>query len=80
MIEFIWDATDKWRLNENEAELSLNSTDSIQEIESLPPSQASRILGAWTAPNRYSIDQTKRLLSIITSWAYIFRSGHIRKS
>ena len=51
LLEFKWDATEKWSLVDNKSSMFLNPPDGLQKIERLPPTQASIILYVWIAPD-----------------------------
>ena len=80
LLEFAWDLALKWHLVKNKAYLSLETHEGYQQIERLPPSQASRILGVWISPDGSSHEKRIRLHQTTSSWADRVRSGHVRKS
>ena len=63
----------------NDDHLYLEIQEVYQQIEILPPSQASRILGVRISPDGSSHEQTRPLRQTTTSWVDCVRLGHIRK-
>ena len=51
LLEFVLDATGKWRRGNNDAHITLQTTNGLTNIKRIPPYQASRIMEVWIAPD-----------------------------
>ena len=79
ILKFLLDTAGKWRLSEHSPDLTIKYWDIRIPIQWLSPSQDSRILWVWVAPNGSSQEHTAQLRKITTSWANRFRSSHTRR-
>ena len=66
LLEFIWDTSGKWRLEDQSTNLKIDSQYGRIPIQWLPYSQASRILEVWITPDVSSKEQTSQLKKITT--------------
>lgn len=65
---------------DREATLTVETAEGRKELECLPISQPSRILGVWMAPDGNSKEQVRQLRKVTEEWADRVRSGHIMKA
>eukprot|EP00957_Ditylum_brightwellii_P035265 2674723-Ditylum_brightwellii.AAC.1 len=63
---------------DNDSRLFVGTRKGRIEVERLPSSAASRILGVWMSPNSDSKVQVEKLEEITKQWAERVRSSHIK--
>ncbi len=81
LVEFQWTKAGTWRyVHNNEAALSVETPRGRRNINRLPVTQASRILGVWLAPDGNSKRQVDESRKKSLEWASRVNTGHINKS
>lgn len=79
LVEFKFDKSGRLHYVDNEARLTVSTRHGRQEIERLPTSAASRILGVHLAPDGNQRDQVLAMRRKTETWADRVRSGHIQR-
>eukprot|EP00957_Ditylum_brightwellii_P121447 9262041-Ditylum_brightwellii.AAC.1 len=79
LLEFQWDNQGKWTLVDNDVQLMINTNEGRHPIHCLAPSEASRILGVWLAPDGNNKTHVAELKKLVANWVDRVSSGHICK-